>query len=251
MLEQILHDDIVELRLARAPVNALDPSLVSELRLAVERAPANGARGLILSGAEGIFSAGLDVPALVQLDRPAMAAFWADFLGTMRALACSPIPTAAAVTGHSPAGGAVLAIWCDYRVMASGEYRIGLNETQVGLAIPAVIVAGFQRLIGAHRGGLLVAEGSLIDPAQAMRFGVVDELTSPDTVVAQTLCWMREQLAKPAHAYAANRATARRDLHALFADPQITDVDGFLDGWFSAPTQASLQALVAQLKGKH
>ncbi len=251
MLDQIHHGEVIELRLTRKPVNALDPALVAALREAVEQAPANGARGLVLSGAEGIFSAGLDVPTLVQLDRSSMAEFWSNFLGTMRALACSPIPTAAAITGHSPAGGAVLAIWCDYRVMARGEFRIGLNETQVGLAIPAVIVAGLQRLIGAHRGGLLVAEGRLIDPDSALHYGVVDELASPDSVVSQALAWMSEQLAKPAHAYAANRATARRDLQTLFADPQVTDEEGFLAGWFSAPTQAALHTLVAQLKSKH
>ena len=76
MLETIRHDAIVELRLARPPVNALDPELVRQLRTAVESAPAQGARGLVLSGRPGMFSAGLDVPALLQLNREELVAFW-------------------------------------------------------------------------------------------------------------------------------------------------------------------------------
>src|SRR5690606_5372216 len=137
MLEIVDHGGGVrELRLARPPVNALDPVLVADLRAAVERAESAGVRALVLSGGPRVFSGGLDVPALLALDRPAMEAFLADLLELLRALATSPVPVIAAVTGHSPAGGAVLAIQCDYRVMAEGDFRIGLNEVAVGLPLP-------------------------------------------------------------------------------------------------------------------
>ena len=114
MLDTLDHPGgIRELRLARPPVNALDAGLLSALRGAIEHAPPDGAEALLLSGSPGLFSAGLDIPALMQLDRTAMRAVWNDFFGTCAALARSPVPIAAAVTGHSPAGGAVLAIFCD------------------------------------------------------------------------------------------------------------------------------------------
>jgi enoyl-CoA hydratase/carnithine racemase len=110
MLEFIRHDAILELRLSRPPVNALNPELVRRLRKAVEDADADGARGIVLSGRPGMFSAGLDVPELLQLDRTQLVAFWQDFFGLCAALAASPIPVVAAIGGHSPAGGAVLSI---------------------------------------------------------------------------------------------------------------------------------------------
>lgn len=250
MLERIEHTDVIELRLARKPVNALAPALVSALREAIEAAPDQGYKGLILSGSTGIFSGGLDVPALIQLNRSEMGAFWTDFSATMRALASSPIPCVAAITGHSPAGGAVLAMWCDYRVMAAGDYRIGLNETQVGLAIPPVIVAGLQRLVGAHRGERLVVEGSLLASDDALAQGMVDELAALDQVVNTALGWLQRHLELPRHAFNANRAIARRSLVELFADPALTNVEGFLDGWFGADTQRSLQILVDRLTSK-
>ena len=75
MLNRIHHDAIVELQLARPPVNALNLSLLQELRGAVEEAPAAGARGIVLSGAPGMFSAGVDVPATTAVTRADAAPF--------------------------------------------------------------------------------------------------------------------------------------------------------------------------------
>ncbi|MEO7974348.1 MAG: enoyl-CoA hydratase/isomerase family protein, partial [Thermoanaerobaculia bacterium] len=139
MLERGEHGEILELRLARPPANALDPALIAALADAVAAAPAAGARAIVISGSPGRFSGGLDVPALLQLDRPAMELTLRDFFRLLRALAASPVPIVAAVTGHAPAGGAVISIFCDARIMAEGDFKIGLNEVQVGLSLPRVI----------------------------------------------------------------------------------------------------------------
>src|SRR5579885_791602 len=133
MLTKIKHDDILELRLERAPVNALHHPLVQELKAAVEAAPKQGTKALVISGVPGMFSAGLDVAFLLAQDQAGMQRFWKDFFGMLRSIATSPIPIAAAMTGHSPAGGAVISIFCDYRIAAQGKFKIGLNEVQVGL----------------------------------------------------------------------------------------------------------------------
>src|SRR5690606_38346778 len=131
-VQRIAHGAITELRLARPPVNALDPALCRELAAAVAGAVADGAQALVLSGGEKVFSAGLDVPYLLSLDsREAVGAAWKDFLAAARALAACPVPVAAAITGHSPAGGCVLAPRCHHRVVVDGPYRIGPNETPV------------------------------------------------------------------------------------------------------------------------
>src|SRR5690606_23452174 len=69
LVETIDHGPIRELRLARPPVNALDPALSGELAAAVGAAcaPGSGISGLVLSGGPKVFSAGLDVPYLVSL----------------------------------------------------------------------------------------------------------------------------------------------------------------------------------------
>ena len=250
MLDIIRHDAIHELHLSRAPVNALDPALVHALRIAVEAAPDQGARALVLSGAPGLFSAGLDVPTLLQLDRDAFRVFWNDFFGLCAALARSPIPVAAAITGHAPAGGAVLSIMCDYRVMARGAWRIGLNEVQVGLSVPECIQAALRRLVGTYRAERLVVAGAMLDAEQADAIGLVDELADVDAVVQRAVAWLSELLKLPPRAMAETRRLARADLVAEFADPRTLPVEDFLDNWFAPEAQTVLHALVARLKTK-
>lgn len=251
MLDIIQHDHgIRELRLARPPVNALDPGLIAALKQAIQRAPDEGAEALVLSGSPGLFSAGLDIPTLLQLDRDAMRAFWQDFFGVCAALARSPIPIAAAVTGHSPAGGAVLAIYCDYRVMARGDFKIGLNEVQVGLTVPDCIQAALRRLIGTYRAERLLIAGAMLDTGAAFKAGMVDELAEVDQVVPRAIAWLQPLLQLPRHAMLATRAMARADLAALFADPASLGIEGFLDGWFAPEAQTTLHALVERLRNK-
>jgi Delta3-Delta2-enoyl-CoA isomerase len=255
MLDVIRHDSIHELRFARPPVHAFDPAQVVRLREVLANAQREGARGLLLSGTPGMFSAGLDVPALLQLDRARMQAFWIDFFGLCADLARSPIPIVAAITGHSPAGGAVLSIMCDYRVMARSveaekPFRIGLNEVQVGLSVPDCIQAALRRLLGPYRAERLMVAGAMLDSVQAHSIGLVDELVEVDAVVPRALAWLRELLALPAHAMHETRRIARADLAEIFADPASFGVDAFVEGWFAMETQAVLQALVARLKSK-
>jgi enoyl-CoA hydratase/carnithine racemase len=251
MLNVIEHEhDILELRLARPPVNALDPGLVAALRRAIVQAPEDGAAALVLSGSPGRVAAGLDNPVQQQLDRDAMRAFWNDFFGVCGALARSPIPVAAAVTGHSPAGGAVLALFSDYRVMARGEYRIGLNEVQVGLTVPDCIQAALRRLVGPYRAERLLVAGAMLDGDEALAAGMVDELTDVDHVVTRTLAWLESLLQLPRQAMLGTRALARAELARLFDDPASLPVEAFLDGWFAPEAQATLHALVEQLRSK-
>ncbi|HJR14416.1 MAG TPA: enoyl-CoA hydratase/isomerase family protein [Rhodanobacteraceae bacterium] len=251
MLDIIERDHgIRELKLARPPVNALNHELIAALKRAITQAPDEGAAALVISGSPGLFSAGLDIPALLQLDRDGMRAFWNDFFGVCAALARSPIPAAAAVTGHSPAGGAVLAIFCDYRVMARGEYKIGLNEVQVGLTVPDCIQAALRRLVGPYRAERLLVAGTMLDAEDALAAGITDELTDVDHVVTRSLAWLESLLRLPRHAMLETRAMARADLARLFDDPASLPVEAFLDGWFAPEAQATLHALVERLRSK-
>lgn len=250
MLDIQSRDGITEIQLARPPANALDPALVAALRAAVQGAPADGARGLILAGREGMFCAGLDVPALLQLDRDAMRAFWREFFALCAALARAPIPVVAAVTGHSPAGGAVLALMCDYRIMAHGPFRIGLNEVEVGLSVPDCLQLAMRRIVGPYRAERLLVAGAMIEAEQARAIGLVDELAPMEQVGQRARHWLEQLLALPEAAMRRTRALARADLAAAFADLDALPVDDFLDAWFAEDTQSVLHALAARLKAR-
>ena len=249
LVESIRHDGAIhELRLARPPVNALNPALCDALREAVATAVAEGAHGLVLSGGPKVFSAGMDVPYLLGLgdDRNALKSAWEAFFAAARALAECPVPVVAAVAGHAPAGGCVLTLCCDYRVMASGPFTIGLNETQVGLVAPEGVQHLLRRTVGNYRAERLLVAGELVDAERALAIGLVDELVGVDEVPQRALVWLSGLLALPRQPMLETRAIARADLVAALR-PERIRLDHVLDAWTDPDTQAGLQALVARL----
>lgn len=250
MIATTNHGAVRELRLDRPPVNALTPELVAALHEAVTRAPGEGARALVLSGSPGRFSGGLDVPVLVDFDRPAMEKLWQDFYRLLLALAASPIPIAAAITGHSPAGGAVLATYCDYRILADGDFRIGYNEVAVGIPMPIAILRCVARLVGPRQAERLCGAGLLIPPGEALRIGLVDELVPLDRVVERAVEWANGMIALPPNAMSKTREAAREDLVRLMEEGLATEGELLVNNWFSEETQTSLRAVVARMKKK-
>ena len=247
-IETTDHGHVRELRLARAPVNALNPALCGDLSAAIATALDDGVHGMVLSGGPNVFSAGLDVPYLLSLgeDRGALHAAWESFFDAARALAQSPVPVVAAIGGHAPAGGCVLALCCDYRIMASGGFRIGLNETQVGLAAPEGVQMLLRRVVGSYRAERMLVAGELVDTERALALGLVDELVEIDNVATRARIWLETLLALPRQPMLQTRALARADLVAAL-QPERIQLQRFIDGWFEADTQAGLRALVAKL----
>ncbi|MGY4515940.1 enoyl-CoA hydratase/isomerase family protein [Lysobacter sp. HA18] len=247
------HGDILEIRLARAPVNALDPELCGELRDAVAHAAQHGARGIALTGGPSVFSAGLDVPYLMSLgdDRAGLMHAWEAFFGAARALVGSTIPIAAGLAGHAPAGGCVLALCCDYRVMARSPdpakpFRIGLNETQVGLVAPEGIQRLLRRVVGAHRAERLLVGGLMPTTDEAHAIGLIDEVATVDDTAQRAVDWVRALSALPRQPVLETRAIARADaVDALH--PRNIELDRFVTSWYSPDTQAALRAVLERL----
>jgi enoyl-CoA hydratase/carnithine racemase len=250
VLEEIRHGDVLEVSLARPPANALSPELIAALDEAVRTAPARGARGLVLSGRPGMFSAGLDVPLFLALDRPGARAAWSAFLRLMRRLVESPVPLACAVTGHAPAGGCVLALCSHWRVMARGAFKIGLNEVAVGVRVPEPIWAVARHALGPRRAERMCTGAELLEAEAALAVGLVDELAAPEEAVPRALRWVEGQFALPQATLRATRALVRREIAASFEACDAAALEGFLDEWFGDEARAALAAVVARLTAK-
>jgi Delta3-Delta2-enoyl-CoA isomerase len=245
MLEIIGHESIRELRLARPPVNALDPGLLELLGVELDRGASERLAALVLSGQPGIFTGGLDIRALLALERGELERFWRLFFGVQAKIAASPVPVIAAITGHCPAGGTVLALYCDRRIMARGEFRIGLNEVQVGIFAGPVIYRAYERLLGTRVAAELLTRGALVMPDEALKLGLVDELAEPDEVVPRALAFARELAALPGTAFARTRALVRADLVALFGDLDVFLAEASA-AWFEPETQQRLRAIFSR-----
>jgi enoyl-CoA hydratase/carnithine racemase len=250
MLEITDHGRVREIRLNRAPANALNDEFIVQITEQLNVASAH-CDAVVVSGRPGMFSAGLDVPSLLTEDREGMAAFWRSFSNLLRTIAFMPVPTVFALNGHCPAGGIVLSLYGDYRIMSGGKYKTGLNEVQVGLVVSPVIKNALVRLIGPHTAAKILVPGTLLSPEQAHEIGLVDEVEAdPETVINRAVELCEQWLSLPQNAMLTTRALVREDLHALFDEEHALGVDAFLELWFSDSTQATLKDLVARLQNK-
>jgi len=250
MLETIDHGSIRELNLARPPANALNQEIVLTLTQSLLEA-GQSAQAVVVSGRPGMFSAGLDIPEMIEYDRDQLSRSWQSFLNLLKTIAQMPVPTAFAITGHAPAGGIVMALYGDYRIMPREGFKTGLNEVQVGLVVPSVIHSALVRTVGAHTAERILVAGEMMNSERAHAIGLVDELVDqPEDTVIRALEWCEQHLALPGLAMQTTRAMARADLHALFDDDSELGVEKFVNIWFSESTRNTLKGLVARLQNK-
>ena len=248
MLNVVSHGEIAELNVERPPANALNQNLLDMLLSEFRRVLDEGARGVVLSGQEGMFCAGIDVPELLGQERSAIHSFWSALFDFSKALATSPVPVVAALAGHSPAGGAVLAAHCDYRIAADGGFKIGFNEVQVGLPLPSTIIRVFEELVGVRIARQLGTRGQLVEMEEARRIGLIDELVAPGQVTGRAVEWLRALLELPP--VAMNRTRLAGKTRLIRALTEARDVDQVTEDWFSPETQRAMRALVDSLKKK-
>jgi len=208
-----LRDSIATIAMDDGKVNALSLQMLSEINAALDRAAADGAV-VVLTGREGVFSAGFDLRVLGAGGPDALGMLRAGFELAERILSF-PTPVVVACTGHAIAMGVFLLLSGDYRVGAAGPFRIVANEVAIGLTMPqAAVEICRQRLAPAHfNRAVILAE--TYAPGDAVAAGFLDRVAQPSELrdVARGIAGQLAQLNMAAHA--ATKLRARN--HALKA----------------------------------
>lgn len=244
-IDHQVREGLLHLELNRPPVNALNQELLDELSEALNGAA--NSEAVVISGREGIFSAGLDLRELALLGRGPMLELWKSFYRTLSKLALCPVPVVAAVTGHNPAGGTVLTLCTDYRVAAAGDYRLGLNEVAVGLPVPPLVYKMYARLVGPRNAARSLLQAHLMSPDEALSIGLVDEVCRTDQVKDKATEWASCIVNLPAEAVRATRAAAMSDVCSWFREVTAKDYAQLVDTWFSPKVRKSVLEFVSRL----
>ncbi len=227
---------VAVLRLTSGVINAIGPELVEELSLALQEVQGRF-KGMVLAGGSKFFSIGLDLPALLKLSRKDMAAFWARFEDAVLALYTLPIPTAAAIAGHAPAAGTILALACDFRMIASGKKLMGLNEIKIGLPVPFLADLMLRQVLGDRAATAIEYTGELLMPEKAQALALVDGLFPEEDVQAKTIAKVSEIVERPPFGFPLTKQHRTRDIRMRFLADRESINQAFMDCWFSAPVQ--------------
>jgi len=228
-------DSVCILTLDRPPANALNASLVDDLAAAFAQAERNpDVRGiLITSGVEGYFSAGFDVHEVFDYDRATMTAYWRAFVELYERIYASEKPVVAGMPGHTFAGGVLLALACDARVMADGPYGVGVSAINLGVPLPLGAMNMAINAMGPGHARRLFLTGDTVDPHRALAMGFVQQVVAADRLYDAALARTSELAGKSQPAFHA--------IHAMFDSLSGRDelgsdterVDAFIDFWFS------------------
>jgi enoyl-CoA hydratase len=209
LVESSDRDGIRVLSLVRPPVNAIDLALVRAIGDAlVDAAGSRVCRGLVLTGGEGIFSAGIDVKTVPHYDPAERREMVRAINRTILALYGLDKPTVAAIGGHALGGGLVLALACDLRLAAAGRYHLGLTEVTAGIPFPAGPMTVVLAELDHSAARTLVLSGKVLEPTAPSAAAFLDELVEPERLRDAAVARAAALAAAPAY------ATVKRQLKA-------------------------------------
>uniref|UniRef100_A0A8C5MBH5 Enoyl-CoA delta isomerase 1, mitochondrial n=1 Tax=Leptobrachium leishanense TaxID=445787 RepID=A0A8C5MBH5_9ANUR len=170
------------MKLKNPPVNSLSLELLTEFSITIEKLEVDrSCRGVIFltSAAPKIFSAGLDITEM------SVQELWLLLNG-------SNMVTIAAINGSSPAGGCLMAMCCDFRIMADNpKYTIGLNETQLGIVAPFWLKDTITNILGHRLTEQSLQLGQMY--TSALKIGLVDQLVPEDKVQSTAAYFLTDE----------------------------------------------------------
>jgi enoyl-CoA hydratase/carnithine racemase len=189
------------IRLDRPPMNALNAAIQEELREAALSVASNDeVAAVVVYGGEKVFAAGADIKEMANMSYVDMAARAPELSSAFDAIARIPKPVVAAITGYALGGGCELALACDWRVAAAGA-KLGQPEITLGIIPGAGGTQRLARLVGPARAKDLVMSGRMVDAAEALAIGLVDQVVPAEAeVLPAAVSLVRRYVGGPAQA---------------------------------------------------
>lgn len=237
----------------RGKVNALNYEMVQELREVFRQIENDKeVKGAILTGQPHYFSAGLDLIELFGYDQVQIKDFFHVFGALYIELMQITKPLIAAITGHSPAGGCVLAVTCDNRFMADGEqYIIGLNEVAVNIQINQNLIEAYSFWIGEGLASRYVLEGKLLNGQEALSAGLVDELVPLDQVLERAEAKMQHYMKADQEILVNTKTKLRRNLLGKLDLNPKNSLKEAVRLWWKPEIRAKMEAYVKSFSNKN
>ena len=246
-----IEDRIAHIILDRGKSNAMHLEMIQELSSVIVEIECDaGIEGVILSGKENFFTSGLDLITLYEYNQEQMHIFWVIFIDLLHKLVAFPKPVVSAITGHSPAGGCVLALCCDYRIMADGDFVIGLNEIPVGIIVPESVFKLYSFWLGQGMAYRSLLEGKLFKPAEANQIGLVDDVVAFNRIQNIAMRKVKSLAQYEKNAWRSSKLNFRKELIAEFQKDQTDTINQVLEQWWKPSTRGILKTIIENLTQK-
>lgn len=184
-LQVTIDDGVAVLHLDDGRANAISHEVLEAMHAGLDQALTD-AQSVVIQGRPGRFSAGFDLSVMQSGDKPLQDLVLAGAELFLR-LYGHPQPVVAACTGHALAGGALLLLSADTRVGHAGDFKIGLNEVGIGLALPSFAVELARDRLSSAQLTAATAQACIYAPDGAVDAGYLDWLVEPDELFAAAI----------------------------------------------------------------
>jgi len=242
-------DGACVLRLNRGAANPINLDLVNRLsdHLGNLRDDPD-VLGVVLTGSEKFFSIGFAIPELYDLPRSEFQTFFRAFNRLTLDLYTFPRPTVAAVTGHATAGGCILALCCDYRLVAGGRKLMGLNEIKLGAPIPYLSDCILKQVVGFRHARTITEGGAFFLPEEALEMGLVDEIHDLGAVMPRAEERVRVLGGEVPEAFSLIKRSRTDPVTDLAERHQEAWERSFLDCWYSDAARTRLKEALEKFR---
>jgi enoyl-CoA hydratase len=222
-----IEDRIAVITLDDGKMNVMNWDFFNELNASLDRALSDQAAAVIFTSRPGVFSAGLDLKLLANQTMLEIMVFQRLFADTMLRLYLFPIPTIAAYTGHSVAGGAILSFACDRFMATDGPYKVQINEVANKMLLPTWITTICRSSIPHRWWKEVLLHAHIYSPREAYDKGIIDDLASDgQDVMELAKTYARDLFRLDATAYGASKKLLRQkeadDAIAVFEKELVT-----------------------------
>ncbi|XP_062875119.1 enoyl-CoA delta isomerase 1, mitochondrial [Trichomycterus rosablanca] len=242
---------IAVIKFQSPPVNSMSLEFLTEFSISLEKLELDkSCRGVILTSAQPkIFSAGLDIMDMYGKSPEHYEEFWKAVQDMwLKLYGCSKIAIAA-INGSSPAGGCLMSMSCDYRIMADNpRYNIGLNETQLGIVAPFWFKDTIVNTVGHRTAELSLQYGIMYSSTDALKIGLVDQLVPEEKILTTATETMTRWLAIPDHARQISKSMLRKPTVDRLLTNRESDTKSFVSFISKDSIQKSLGMYLAMLK---
>src|SRR5271166_689574 len=238
------NDGIAEARLKRGKVNALNEQVVEEIHGCFQRLAADpDVRAVIFTGDGPFFSFGFDIPEFLSYSKESFSQFLNRFTNLYAYLFTYPKPLVAALNGHAVAGGCMLALACDYRIMVSGKAKISLNEIAFGSSVFAGSVAMLKFLVGGKNAQAALYDGTMYSAEMALHLGMIDQVSSQEKLLEDAREVAKRMGGKDAAAFRSIKGLLRAPVAQEMVKEEDASVQEFVRIWYSENTWKNLHAI--------
>ncbi|XP_054616107.1 enoyl-CoA delta isomerase 1, mitochondrial-like isoform X2 [Dunckerocampus dactyliophorus] len=242
---------VAVMRMKSPPVNSLSLDFLTEFCISLEKLEMDkSCRGLIITSTlPKVFSAGLDIMELCGTSPERCGELWKAVQEMWLKLYSSNMVTIAAVNGSSPGGGCLMALSCDYRIMADNpRYTIGLNETSLGIVAAFWFKETMSNTVGHRTTEMALALGLLYNPNEALKTGLVDQIVPEDKLMTTAEQAMAKWLAIPDHARQITKSMMRKQIIDKLTAKREADIQNFVGFITKDSIQKSLRVYLEMLK---